>query len=155
MGVAGAGKTTIGKRVAEKLNAVFLDGDDHHSEDSIRKMKAGIPLTDEERSRWIKGLNELLRKELKKGAKIILACSALKSAHRDMLSENVPLSFVYVKVDRDTAMRRSKGRRDHFFDSSLVDNQFQILEEPSDAAIIDGRASVATVLEEVCRVIGS
>ena len=53
MGVAGAGKTCIGKKLAENLNATFVDGDDYHPKQNIIKMKRGIPLNDEERSIWL------------------------------------------------------------------------------------------------------
>jgi gluconokinase len=150
MGVAGAGKTTIGEKLAEKINATFLDGDDYHPGENIRKMKQGIPLSDEDRSRWIRGLNKLLQREILKGKKIVLACSALRSAHREMLSENISLSFVYLKIDRNTAVRRSRERKDHFFSSSLMDNQFKVLEEPENSIMIDSTEPVSRVLEKLC-----
>jgi gluconokinase len=127
MGVAGAGKTSIGKKLAENLNATFVDGDDYHPKQNIIKMKQGIPLNDDERLVWLKGLNELLKKESKKGAKIVLACSALKSIHRRILSQDLLLSFVYLKIDRNTAVKRIEERENHFFSLSLLDKQFQML----------------------------
>jgi carbohydrate kinase (thermoresistant glucokinase family) len=155
MGVAGAGKTCIGKILAENLNATFVDGDDYHPKQNIIKMKQGIPLNDEDRSIWLKDLNELLKKESKKGAKIILACSALKSMHRRMLSQNMLLSFVYLKIDRNTAIKRLEEREHHFFRPSLLDDQFQMLEEPQKAIIIDARDSIDQVLIKIDHIINS
>ena len=155
MGVAGAGKTSIGKKLAEKLNATFVDGDDYHPKQNIIKMKQGIPLNDDERSVWLKALNELLKKESKKGVRIILACSSLKSMHRRILSQNLRLSFVYLKIDRNTAIKRVEQRGNHFFNLSLIDNQFQILEEPQKAIIIDAKDSINQVLEKFDNIIDS
>ena len=155
MGVAGAGKTCIGKKMAEHLNVTFIDGDDFHPKHNINKMKQGIPLNDEERSIWLKVLNELLKKESKKGAKIILACSSLKSVHRKILSQNLLLSFVYLKIDRNTAIKRLEQRGNHFFNLSLIDNQFQILEEPKKAIIIDAKDSISQILEKIDHIIDS
>lgn len=50
MGVSGSGKTTVGKLLSEQTGIPFFDGDDFHSTANIEKMKAGIPLTDEDRA---------------------------------------------------------------------------------------------------------
>ncbi len=149
MGVAGAGKTSIGEKIAEHLNATFMDGDDYHPKQNIIKMEQGIPLNDEDRSIWLKDLNEILKKEINKGTKIILACSALKSAHRRILSQNLLLSFVYLKIDRKTAIKRLEERKNHFFSPSLLDNQFEILEEPQRAIVIDAKDSINEVLNKI------
>lgn len=155
MGVAGAGKTTIGEKLAEHLNAVFVDGDDHHPKENINKMKRGIPLSDEDRSVWLKDLNDLLRKEIKKGAKIVLACSALKSMHRQILSQDLPLSYVYLKIDRNTAVKRLEQRKNHFFKPSLIDDQFEILEEPKKAIIIDAKNPINHIINKIDQIIDS
>jgi carbohydrate kinase (thermoresistant glucokinase family) len=45
MGVSGAGKTAVGEGLAERTGIPFFDGNDLHSEENIRKMAAGVPLT--------------------------------------------------------------------------------------------------------------
>ncbi len=151
MGVAGSGKTTIGKKLAEKLHAVFYDGDDFHPEGNIEKMKQGIPLSDEDRSAWLNNLNELLQRESKKQNNIVLACSALKSSYRQALSRDLGTSLIYLKLDIDTAMKRLKGRKNHFFSASLIESQFQILEEDEEAITIDAKEPVSLVLEKISR----
>jgi gluconokinase len=44
MGVCGSGKTTLGLRLAERLQARYVEGDDHHPASNIDKMSRGIPL---------------------------------------------------------------------------------------------------------------
>ena len=155
MGVAGAGKTRIGKNLAENLNATFVDGDDYHPQQNINKMNQGIPLNDNDRLVWLEGLNELLKKESKKGAKVVLACSALKSIHRRILSQDLLLSFVYLKIDRNTAVKRIEERENHFFSPSLLDDQFQMLEEPKNAVIVDATDSISQVLKIIDQIIDS
>ena len=155
MGVAGAGKTCIGKNLAENLNATFVDGDDYHPQQNINKMNQGIPLNDKDRLVWLEGLNELLKKESKKGAKVVLACSALKSIHRRILSQDLLLSFVYLKIDRNTAVKRIEERGNHFFCPSLLDEQFQMLEEPKKAIIVDATDSISQVLKIIDQIIDS
>src|ERR1700684_3362219 len=89
MGVTGSGKTTIGTPLAKDIGAVFADADDYHSDKNKDKMRAGIPLTDEDRAPWLQTLNGLLRGWAEKGAKGVLACSALKESYRDTLGEGI------------------------------------------------------------------
>ena len=58
MGVSGCGKSTIGKKLADKLGCSFLEGDDFHPAENIAKMKNGIPLTDQDRLPWLKKISE-------------------------------------------------------------------------------------------------
>ena len=56
MGVAGSGKTTVGKLLASQLGFAFFDADDFHPEENIRKMSSGIALNDEDRLPWLKNM---------------------------------------------------------------------------------------------------
>src|SRR5256885_8856513 len=85
MGVAGAGKTLIGSRFADTIGAEFVDGDDFHPPDNVRKMAAGIPLTDDDRTGWLRALAGRLRAAREAGTGLVVACSALKRAYRDIL----------------------------------------------------------------------
>jgi|GEM_PF-3345807 gluconokinase len=61
MGVAGAGKTTVGKLLTQSIGGVFMDGDDFHPDHNIEKMKSGIPLTDGDRQSWLTAIARQIR----------------------------------------------------------------------------------------------
>jgi gluconokinase len=130
MGVAGCGKSTIAQRLADSLQMAFIEGDQFHPPENIRKMTEGIALNDADRQGWL----DLLGDELKNhplGA--VLSCSALKRAYRDRLRCAVPsLSFVHLSVTRELANSRVQARSSegHLFPSSLVASQFAALEDP-------------------------
>lgn len=150
MGVSGAGKTTVGRLVADQLGYEFIDADDHHSPENIEKMSRGVALTDADREPWL----EKLRTILANRHDVVLACSALKAAYRERLSIDDTL-FVYLKIDRDEAASRLRSRAGHFFDPSLLDTQFATLEEQSDALTIDAALDPEVAAVEVLRKIAS
>ena len=78
MGVSGCGKTTIASALAEKLGWAFIESDEYHSEDQIRKMAGGTPLTDADRQPWLEILQALLAENCRKNQPVVMACSALK-----------------------------------------------------------------------------
>ncbi len=137
MGVAGSGKTTVGRKLAKTLGCPFYDADDFHTPPNKDKMSRGIPLSDEDRQPWL----EVLRAEMKKWAgeksPAILACSALKQKYRDFLSSGLQVQWIYLKGDRETLLSRLEGRKGHFAGPSLLDSQLESLEEPSDALVVD------------------
>ena len=138
MGVAGCGKSSLGARVAERIGARLIEGDDYHSAQSREKMSQGIALTDDDREGWLARLGELLNAARSEAchddtACAVLNCSALKRAYRDRLRAAVAdLRFVYLEIDRAEALRRVSSRAgDHFFPVQLVDSQFATLEAPT------------------------
>jgi carbohydrate kinase (thermoresistant glucokinase family) len=138
IGVSGSGKTTIGKKLSAKTTIPFFDADDLHSTASKEKMKAGLPLTDKDREGWLRGVNELAKKQMKnKGA--IIACSALKEKYRTVLAEGiiVPVSWVFLKGSFVMIQERMKKRKDHFMPPALLSSQFETLEIPHHALTID------------------
>ncbi len=132
MGVAGAGKTTVGLRLAEALGGQFVDGDDLHTEEARAKMSRGQPLTDDDRWPWFDRIAAALRDGMSRGVTTIVASSALKRIYRDRLRQRVGagLRFVYLKADRELMRARVAGRRGHYMPASLVDSQFATLEPP-------------------------
>jgi gluconokinase len=149
MGVAGSGKTAVGKQVAEKLDWIFLDADDFHPPANIEKMKHGIPLNDEDRAPWLQRLHDELQNQMAEGHSVILACSALKKSYREVLrDETTPPKFVYLDVDPQTIQDRLQHRTAHFFPKELMESQFAALEKPKDAIIIDARKSLEEVVEQ-------
>ena len=121
MGVSGCGKSTLGTQLAQFLERKFIEGDEYHSTQSVEKMKAGQPLTDQDRIPWLNQLAQLLS-ECDDPA--ILSCSALKYAYREILrSCTTPLFFIHLDIDRDSAHERLQQRTYHFFEICLLDDQ--------------------------------
>jgi gluconokinase len=138
MGVAGSGKTTIGKLLSKKLGWKFFDGDDFHPPGNVEKMRSGIPLTDEDRSGWLSALRGVIDRCLREKEPAVLACSALKQSYRNMLhGADDDVRFVFLKGDPTTIASRLGGRKGHFMNPALLQSQFAALEEPQDAITVD------------------
>jgi len=129
MGVSGCGKSSLGAALARELGLPLIEGDDFHASESVRKMRAGIALTDEDRAGWLARLGQELAGH-ERGA--VLTCSALKRDYRDRLRAARPeLRFVFLALTREEAERRVAERAAvHMFPASLVANQFATLESP-------------------------
>ncbi|HTO45848.1 MAG TPA: gluconokinase [Burkholderiales bacterium] len=138
MGVTGVGKTTVGQLLAEKTGWPLYDADDYHSAANVEKMRAGIPLTDDDRWPWLDRLNALLRNAEAKGKSAILACSALKQRYRDRLQQGLShVRWVHLKGDMGLIRSRLSQRKGHYMNPALLQSQFDALEAPLDALIID------------------
>lgn len=131
MGVSGCGKSTVGKLLAELLQAEFLEGDVFHTRSNISRMSSGIPLTDSDRSPWLKTLSNTISEYQRNQQAFVMTCSALKKSYRQQLSAHSgQLMFVYLKGSRSEIYKRMSERENHFMDLSLIDSQFDALEEP-------------------------
>lgn len=132
MGVAGSGKSLIGSQFARALDIEFVEGDDFHSTRNIERMSAGIPLTDEDRADWLSALAFRLRVTKNAGTGVVIACSALKRAYRDVLRGGAEdVRFIFLKGPPDVIAQRLANRPDHYMRASMLDSQLAILEEPS------------------------
>lgn len=132
MGVSGSGKTTIGQKLAETIGLPFFDGDDFHPPANKTKMKAGIPLSDEDRQEWLGAMNRLILAQSKeKGA--VIACSALKEKYRNALSKKMesPISWIVLRGDYELIHDRMMARKDHFMPAGLLQSQFEAMEYPA------------------------
>jgi gluconokinase len=129
-GVSGAGKTTIGKRLARELDWKFYEADDFHSRNNVAKMRRGIPLTDEDRWPWLESLRELIERCLDAREDAVLACSALKKKYRRHLRVSAEVKFIYLRGDCALIDRQLRKRRGHFMNPKLLQSQFADLEEP-------------------------
>jgi gluconokinase len=132
-GVSGAGKTTVGQLLADDLGWKFYEGDDFHSQANIDKMRAAIPLTDQDRQPWLQSLHGLIERCLAAEENAILTCSALKKSYRNYLRVNEEVRFVYLHGSYELIADQLQKRRGHFMKSELLRNQFDTLEEPKPA----------------------
>ncbi|MBO0774832.1 MAG: gluconokinase [Actinobacteria bacterium] len=130
-GVSGSGKSTIGTLLAARLHWVFEDGDLLHPAANVAKMRAGIPLTDEDRWPWLRALGDWMDARIATHESAVVACSALKRTYRDLLRRGRPqVRLVFLAADREAVAARLAARHGHFFGASLLDSQFTALEVP-------------------------
>jgi gluconokinase len=138
MGVAGAGKTTIGERLAAALGYQFRDADEFHPPANVEKMRSGRRLDDADRDPWLQAMADAIDCWLREGTGVVLACSALKERYRTRLVRDPErVRVVYLKVTTQVARQRVAQRSDHFMPADLVDSQFETLEEPRHAVVVD------------------
>ncbi|SFU74295.1 gluconate kinase, SKI family [Halomonas korlensis] len=139
MGVSGSGKTHIGRLVAERLGAEFIDGDDYHSPASIDKMARGVPLNDEDRKAWLETLARKFAEYRKRGASVVIGCSALKRRYRDTLRRGDPsLKILFLSGDREQLHQRLTSREGHFFKGDrMLDSQLADLEPPGEDEAVE------------------
>jgi gluconokinase len=133
MGVCGSGKSLIGAKLAHELDIDFVEGDDLHPPENVRRMAAGIPLTDDDRRGWLLAIAARLREARRAGVGLVISCSALKRSYRDLLRSvgDAHVRFVYLAGRRTLIAERMANRAGHFMPPSLLDSQFSILEEPA------------------------
>lgn len=139
MGVSGAGKTTIGRDLAARLGAVFLEGDDFHPPANVAKMARGEPLDDADRRPWLTALAAAIAKAKQDGRDAVVACSALKRRYRDiLLGDRADCRIVHLSGDRDVIAAHLAARRGHYMPPGLLDSQLAALDPPSadEAAIV-------------------
>jgi gluconokinase len=132
MGVCGAGKSLIGARLARELGVEFVEGDVLHPPENVRRMAAGIPLTDEDRQGWLLAIADRLREAKRNGVGLVVSCSALKRRYRDLLRSggDPDVRFVYLAGRRAVIEERMAKRTGHFMPPSLLESQLATLEEP-------------------------
>jgi len=151
-GVAGSGKTTLGRQLAETLGWEFLEGDWLHPPKNIEKMRSGIPLSDRDREPWLALLDRAIRAGLKEGRETVVACSLLKEAYRRyLISDHREVRLVFLTGEPEIIRSRMKNRPDHFMPAALLDSQFADLEEPEDAVIVDISLSCEDAVAKVLK----
>lgn len=150
MGVAGSGKSTVGRLLAERLGWPFLDGDDFHPVNNVEKMRRGVPLDEADRLPWLERLGSLAAGLLSRGESAVLACSALRASYRHILSGGDPrVRFVYLRADPALLASRLERRQGHFFAWSLLESQLAALEEPADAVVVDASGPPEEVVRSI------
>lgn len=149
MGAAGAGKTTVGERLAEAVRWVYLEGDSLHPPANIAKMRSGVPLTDADRLPWLDALREHIERYLARRQGAVVGCSALRRRYRERLRIDARVRFVYLKAAYPLLRDRLRRRTGHFLPPSLLESQLQTLEEPSDALIVDAALPVEAIVAHI------
>lgn len=153
MGVTGSGKTTVGTMLAQALGVEFVEGDEFHSPENVRRMASGIALTDADRADWLRALAARIVEARIAEKGLVVTCSALKRSYRDILRAADPdMRFVFLKGSESLIARRIAGRRDHFMPPPLLDTQLAILEEPSqdeNAVVCDVSGTPESIVDSV------
>jgi gluconokinase len=155
MGVAGSGKTLIGRALAAELGWPFVDADDLHPETNVAKMAAGMPLSDADRAPWLEALHAVIARALDRRQHLVLACSALKERSRQVLrGGRHPIRFVHLIADEETLRKRLSTRADHFAGVALLTSQLAALEPPTDALAVDATSPPERILWAIRREFG-
>ena len=150
MGVAGAGKTTVGKRLAECLGWELVDADDLQTPVAVRKLASGRRLTTQERINWLKRVRGSVHAMQQAGLSGIVAFPGLRTADRAFVFGDDPrLRVVFLRCSAELLDRRVRLRKHRFFNPRLLPSEFSILEEPSDSLVIDGALSVEQIVTRI------
>ena len=149
MGVSGAGKTTVGELLADRMGCGFSDADDFHPAANVEKMRRGIPLTDDDRWPWLSSLRQAIEGWQATGTSHVIACSALRQSYRDVLSSQGDVLFVYLKGAPETIAARLDARKGHYMNPNLLASQFETLEEPQGALVVDITPTPEAIVETI------
>ncbi len=158
MGVSGSGKSTVGEKLAQRLGWTMAEGDRLHPPENVEKMRRGVPLTDEDRGPWLDRIGELLKAWAVEGRSGLVTCSALKRAYRArLLAARPDLRFVYLKGSAALIAARVKARHHEYMPASLLESQFDTLEEPlpgEPVITVDAGKSPKAEVEAILKAMG-
>ena len=149
MGVSGCGKSTVGAALARALHVEFVEGDAFHPPENVARMAAGVALTDADRSGWLAALAAHIAQAAPRG--VVVSCSALKRAYRDVLRAPAPVQFVWLDLPRTELETRLADRTGHYMPPSLLASQLATLEPPQpDENVIrlDATRPVEAIVQE-------
>ncbi|WP_247887208.1 NADP-dependent phosphogluconate dehydrogenase [Azospirillum sp. SYSU D00513] len=157
MGVSGSGKSTVGQMLAEGWGCAFSDADSFHPASNVEKMSRGVPLTDEDRIPWLRAIRAAMEESLAAGRDHVFACSALKREYRHILAPDGTATgevvFAHLSGSAELIRERLGARSGHFFDPALLQSQFDTLEAPDDAILVDIRRSPEDIVADLTRVL--
>jgi gluconokinase len=158
MGVSGSGKSTIADKLAERLGWTYEDGDKFHPASNVAKMSAGHPLTDEDRWPWLQAIADEIDRVCKAGQHVVIACSALKRAYRDILVHGRDdVRIIYLNGTEKLIAERLARRSGHFMPAGLLASQFKTLEPPDareNPVTVSIDASVDAIVDDIIRQLG-
>jgi gluconokinase len=152
MGVAGSGKTTVGRQLATELGWPYHEADDFHSAANKAKMGRGEPLNDTDRAPWLAAIRTAMDDAVAHGQSAVFTCSALKESYRRILTSGRPeVRLVFLTGDRALLQARLESRPGHYMKAGMLDSQLAILEPPTDALTLDVHAAPAALVAEIRR----
>jgi gluconokinase len=157
MGVSGAGKSTVGRALAEATGADFVEGDDLHPPENVMLMASGQPLSDAQREPWLDAIATTIERHHRDGRDVVVSCSALKRAYRDRLRQGGPARFVFLDADHDELRRRVDARTHEFMPPTLLDDQIATLEHPTDehdVVVVEPAGDVPATVDRVLNALG-
>ena len=131
------------------MKCAFLEGDSLHSKTNIENMSHGIPLTDADRAPWLSAIHARILEAFERGQDLVVACSALKQQYRKLLAKNVPITWVYLKGPPALIRARLRHRPNHFMKTDMLASQFEALDEPADALVVDVSAPPKGIVEHI------
>jgi len=158
MGVSGAGKSTVGRALADRLQGAFIEADDYHSDAAITRMRRGVPLDDEARWPWLQRVHAALAAALRDAPPeraVVVSCSALKAAYRTVLLDGFDdARVVLLDVDRATLDARLRHRPGHFMPPDLLDSQLADLEPTVGAIRVDATRGPEAAVSAIVTALG-
>ena len=155
MGVSGSGKTTIALELQRVLRWPYIDGDDLHPVANVKKMRSGHPLNDQDRLPWLQSIARWIDDRLAAGEPGIITCSDLKRAYRRITAgDRKGVTLVYLRGDEELIADRISRRKHQYMPASLLQSQFETLEEPGEdegAVVVPVRGSIAETVTDLLR----
>lgn len=154
LGPMGCGKTTVGKLLAETLGWKFIDADDFHPPENVKKMEDCVPLTDEDRIPWLQTLHKTMSEDMINGKNCVVACSALREFYRKILGiDQKKIVSIYLKGTQEMLQERLRGRKHPYMNNNLLTSQLEALEEPQSGITVNivdpPKTIVNTILEQI------
>ena len=153
MGVSGSGKSTVAAALADRLGWEFIEGDDLHPAANVAKMAGGTPLDDDDRRPWLRRIAAVIGENEPAGTSLLVTCSALKRAYRDVLRDGHPsVWFAHVDTSEAVLTERLAHRTGHYMPPSLLGSQLATLEQLDDdepGAVVAGEGSVEQTVTEL------
>lgn len=152
MGVAGSGKTTVGRALASTLGWKFRDADEFHPPANVAKMSAGHPLTDSDRAPWLAAIRAFIDQKLARHENAVVTCSALKESYRaQLVADPAHVKLVHLTGDPALLAQRIAGRTDHFMKPNMLASQLAALEPPHDALTVDIAGTPEQIVAQIRR----